>query len=41
MWTSGLLLSVELGDDVQTGEARLQEALLVALHLYGSEPLGD
>lgn len=36
-----VLLSVELRDDVQVGESGLQEALLVALHLYGSEPLGD
>lgn len=36
-----VLLSVELRDDVQVGESSLQEALLVALHLYGSEPLGD
>lgn len=35
------LLGVEVGDHVQAGEARLQEVLLVALHLEGPEPLGD
>lgn len=33
------LLRVQLGDHVQAAEARLQEAPLVALHLYGPEPL--
>lgn len=35
------VFGVELRDDVQAAEARLQEALLVSLHLYGSEPLRD
>lgn len=37
---SRILLGVELRDDVQVGEASLQEARLVPLHLYGPEPLG-
>lgn len=43
MWTQSqsILLSVELGDDVHAAESRLQEALLVALHLNGSKPLWD
>lgn len=35
------VFSVQLRDDVQAGEPALQEALLVSLHLYGSEPLRD
>lgn len=35
------VVCVELGDGLQAAEARLQEVLLVPVHLYGPEPLRD